>query len=200
MKSGGMKPKHRAYRMGARAEAAADTHRRILEAAIELFGERPYDEVSLADVAEAAQVTVQTVLRRFVSKEGLTEAAIARGVEEVRTQRWAAPAGDLDATVQGLVEHYEKWGERSLRFLSQEERTPAMRELTDAGRALHYEWVDHAFSARLASAKGAVRERLRARLVAVTDVAVWKIMRRDLGLSAGATELALRELVAAVLA
>jgi AcrR family transcriptional regulator len=195
-----VKSKRRVYRMGARAEAAAETHRRILDAAIELFGARLYDDVSLADVAEAAQVTVQTVLRRFASKEGLTEAAIARGVDEVRRQRWAAPAGDLAATVQGLVEHYERWGERSLRCLSQEERTPAMRNLTDAGRALHREWVEHAFSARLCAAKGAARERLRARLVAVTDVYVWKIMRRDLGLSPGATELALRELVAAVLA
>lgn len=195
-----MKSKRRVYRMGARAEAAADTHRRVLEAAIELFGNRPYDEVSLADVADAAGVTVQTVLRRFASKEGLTEAAIARGVEEVRSQRWAAPTGDLAATVHGLVEHYEAWGERSLRFLSQEERSPAVRELTDAGRALHREWVEHAFSGRLAAEKGAARQRLRARLVAVTDVFVWKIIRRDLGLSPGATELTLRELVAAVLA
>lgn len=186
--------------MGARAEAAAGTHRRVLEAAIALFGERLYDDVSLADVASAADVTVQTVLRRFASKEGLTQAAIELGVEAVRNQRWAAPAGDLAATVRGLVEHYEAWGERSLRFLSQEDRTPAMRRITDAGRELHREWVDHAFAARLSAAKGPVRERLRARLVAVTDVFVWKIIRRDLGLSLAATELTLRELVAAVLA
>lgn len=190
----------RAYRMGARAEAAADTHRRILEAAIQLFGERLYDEVSLADVAGAAGVTGQTVLRRFGSKEGLTEAAIALGVEEVRRQRWAASAGDVVAAVRGLVEHYETWGERSLRFLAQEQRTPAMGRVTALGRALHHQWVERAFEPWLSAARGAQRQRLRARLIAVTDVSVWKIMRRDLGLDARATELTLRELVTAVLA
>lgn len=195
-----MTQRPRAYRMGARAEAAAETHRRILEAAIQLFGERLYDEVSLADVAGAAGVTGQTVLRRFGSKEGLTEAAIALGVEEVRRQRWAAPAGDVVAAVRGLVEHYETWGERSLRFLAQEQRTPAMGRVTALGRALHHQWVERAFEPWLSAARGAQRQRLRARLIAVTDVSVWKIMRRDLGLDARATELTLRELVTAVLA
>ncbi len=194
-----MTTKRRVYRMEARAEAAAETHQRILDAAITLFGERLADDVSLADVAAAAGVTVQTVLRRFVSREGLTEAALARGEEEVRRQRWEAPAGDLEAIVHGLLEHYEVWGDRSLRFLSQEERTPAMRRITDAGRQLHADWVEHAFSAHLAATKGAARVRLRAQLIAVTDVFVWKVVRRDLGLDLRATELTLRELITAVL-
>ena len=194
-----MKPRRRAYRMEKRAEDAAETHRRILDAAIRLFGER-LDEVSLADVATAADVTVQTVLRRFGSKEGLTEAAINMGTDEVKRQRWLAPSNDLSASVRGLVEHYEQWGERSLRFLSHEARSPAIRRLTDAGRALHRDWVDHAFAARLAAAKGAARDRLRARLVAVTDVFVWKILRHDHGFSVATTELTLRELITAVIA
>jgi AcrR family transcriptional regulator len=185
--------------MTARADAAAETGRRILEAAIRLFGERRYDEVSLADVARDAGVTVQTVLRRFGSKEGLTEAAIALGVEQVRRERWT-PAGGVAAAVANLVEHYEAWGDRSLRFLAQEQRTPAMRRVTDAGRAVHHEWVERVFAAGLAAARGDARVRLRARLIAATDVYVWKIMRRDLGLDARATETAMRELVQAVMA
>jgi AcrR family transcriptional regulator len=190
----------RAYRMNVRAKTAADTHRRILDAAIQLFGERLYDEVSLGDVAGVAGVTVQTVLRRFGSKDGLTEAAVALGLEEVRRARFTAPPGDVAAAVRGLVEHYEAWGDRSLRFLAQESRTPAMRRVTDAGRALHREWVGHAFGPRLARTTGAARARLRARLIAVTDVYVWKIVRRDLGLGAKATEVTMRELVEAVVA
>lgn len=188
----------RPYRMSARAESAAETHRRIVEAAIHHFGERPYDDVSLADVAGDAGVTVQTVLRRFGSKEGLTEAAIVAGTEAVRQQRWSAPPGDVDAAIRALVEHYELWGERSLRFLAQEERVAAVKRVTEAARALHYEWVDHVFRERLASARGQARVRLRAQLVAATDVYVWKIMRRDLGLDARATERAMRELVASI--
>ena len=190
----------RIYRMSARAKAAASTHTRILEVAIRQFSDRFYDEVSLAEVAREAGVTVQTVLRRFGSKEGLTEAATALGVERVRIERWTSRPGDLDAAVRGLLAHYEMWGDRSLRFLAQEQRVAAMGRVVDAGRALHHEWVDHVFAPWLARKRGAARARLRARLMAVTDVYVWKIVRRDLGLDSRAVEVTLRELVAAVVA
>jgi AcrR family transcriptional regulator len=184
--------------MQARAVAAAATGRRILEAAIHNFGGRPYDEVTLADVAREACVTVQTVLRRFGSKEGLVAAAAELGADEVRAQRWETAPGDLEAAVRGLVEHYELWGERSLRFLAQEERVEAMRRVSDAGRRLHHDWVEHAFGPQLDAVSAAARERLLAQLVAVTDVSVWKILRRDLGLDASETERSIRELVGAV--
>lgn len=196
MNSSGSRP----YRMQARAESAAETHRRIVEAATRLFVDRHYDELSLAEVAGAAGVTVQTVLRRFGSKDGLIDAAATLGLEEVRRSRFAPPPGELDEAVRNLVAHYEAWGDRSVRFLSQEERVPAMKRLVTAGRALHQEWVDHAFGPYLRKARGPARERLRARLVAATDVYAWKIVRRDLGLDARATELTLRELLAAILA
>jgi AcrR family transcriptional regulator len=188
----------RAYRMGVRAEAAAETRARILAAAIRRFGERSYDEVALPAVAREAGVTVQTVLRRFGSKEGLAEAATALGVERVRAERWSSPPGDLDAAVRGLLAHYEEWGDRSLRFLAQEQRVPAMGRVVAAGRALHHEWVDHVFAPWLARTRGASRVRVRARLVAVTDVYVWKILRRDLALDERTAEKTLRELVVAV--
>ena len=188
----------RSYRMGARAEAAAATHGRILEAGIRQLGDRAYDEVSLAEVAREAGVTVQTVLRRFGSKEGLAEAATVLGVERVRAGRFRSVPGDLDGAVRGLLAHYEEWGDRSLRFLAQEERVSAMRDVVRAGRALHHEWVDHAFAPWLARRRGVARSRLRAQLVAVTDVYVWKVLRRDLGLDPRGLETTLRELVAAV--
>lgn len=190
----------RAYRMSARAEAAAQTHRAILEAAIRRFGAHPWEEVSLADVAREAGVTVQTVLRRFGSKEGLGEGALALGTAAVREERFSSPVGDLKAAVQGLMRHYETWGDRSLLFLSQENRVPAMRRLTDAGRSLHHEWVDHVFAPWLAKARGGARLRLRARLIATTDVYAWKILRRDLGFEPRAAEQTLREHLEAVLA
>lgn len=184
--------------MTVRADAAAATHRRILEAAMRLMGVKLYDELSLADVAKEARVTVQTVLRRFGSKEGLAEAATTLGLEEVRKTRSVAPVGDVAAAMRELVTHYEEWGDRSLRFLAQELRTPAMRRVTDAGRALHYEWVDRLFAPWLSPAGPAARVRLRAQLIAATDVYTWKILRRDLGLDARATQQAMRELVEAL--
>ena len=57
--------KKRAYRMGARAEAAEETRRRIEGATVALFLERYLDQITLEDIAERAEVSVQTVLRHW---------------------------------------------------------------------------------------------------------------------------------------
>ena len=56
-------PEPRAYRMGARAESAALTRERVLDAAAACFGEQDYDAVSLREIAERAGVGLQTVVR-----------------------------------------------------------------------------------------------------------------------------------------
>lgn len=188
----------RPYRMRARAEAAAETGRRILEATIELHGERFFDQVSLEDIAERAGVTVRTVIRRFGSKERLIEAAAEEGTRQVKHQRYQAPVGDIEGAVGNLVDHYEEWGDTALRLLAQEGRVAAFRSVTDAGRALHYEWVERTFAPLLAGRTGTARRRLLARLIAICDVYFWKLLRRDLGLSREQTELAIREVIEAL--
>jgi AcrR family transcriptional regulator len=185
--------------MRARAEAAAETGRRILEAVIELHRERFFDQVSLEDIAERAQVTVQTVIRRFGSKERLIEAAAEEGTRQVVRQRDQAPVGDVEGAVNNLVDHYEEWGESALRLLAQEERVSAFRSVTDAGRAIHYQWVERTFAPLLAERTGEERRRLLAELIAICDVYFWKLLRRDLGLSREQTELAIRETILALI-
>ena len=185
-------PQKRPYRMGARAEAAAETGRRILEAVIELHRERFFDQVSLEDIAERAGVTVQTVLRRFGSKEQLIEAAAEEGNRQVTHQRDQAPVGDIEGAVKNLMEHYEEWGETALRLLAQEERVAAFRSITDTARAFHYEWVERTFGPLLAERTG------EAELIAICDVYFWKLLRRDVGLSREQTELAIRETILAL--
>src|SRR3712207_1924533 len=199
MKSGKQgTPNKRRYRMRVRAEAAAETGRRILEAVIELHTERFFDQVSLEDIAERAGVTVQTVIRRFGSKERLIEAAAEEANRRVVRQRDQAPVGDVEGLVKNLVDHYEKWGDGVLRLLAQEERVPALRSVTDAGRALHYQWVERVFAPLLAERTGKARRRLLAELIAICDVYFWKLLRRDLGLSREQTELAIRETILAL--
>jgi AcrR family transcriptional regulator len=184
--------------MQARAEAAADTQRRIVEAAMHAFSERLYDQVALEEIARRAGVTFQTVMRRFGSKEKLFAVAAATGRARVLTRRSQPPVGDLRAAVHVLIEEYEELGDMMLRFLGQEERVPAIRELTDAGRALHREWVERVFESQLRPCKGSARRVRRATLIAATDLLVWKLLRRDLSLSKGETERAVIELVRAL--
>ena len=191
-------PQKRPYRMRARAEAAAETGRRILEATMELHRERFFDQVSLEDIAERAGVTVRTVIRRFGSKEQLIEAAAEEGTRQVTDQRYRVPIGDVMGAANNLVDHYEEWGDSTLRLLAQEERVAAFRSITDAGRAFHHEWVERTFAPLLAKRTGEERRRLLAELIAVCDVYFWKLLRRDLGLSRAQTELAIRETILAL--
>jgi AcrR family transcriptional regulator len=188
----------RPYRMDARAKAAEETGRRILEAVFELYTERYFDQVSLEDVAERAGVTVQTVLRRFGNKDRLLDAATEAARGRVAGQRDEAPVGDVAAAVENIVTHYEEMGDKVLRLLAQEDRVPAFRRATDVGRALHYEWVERTFAPLLAGHTGEAHERLLAELIAICDVYVWKVLRRDLGLSRRQTELALTEMILAL--
>src|SRR5688572_13714824 len=112
----------RSYRMIARAEAAAATGERILDAAVEAFWEDPGGQVSLDEIARRAGVTVQTVIRRFGGRDGLFTAAAAREAEKVSRQRDQAPAGDPAAALRVLLDHYEAMGDRVLRLLAEEER------------------------------------------------------------------------------
>jgi AcrR family transcriptional regulator len=183
--------------MVVRAESAATTAERIIAAAMELFLARPYDEISLDEVARVADVTVQTVLRRFGTKEKLVAATAEVGLRRVRQERDEAPIGDVAGAVANLMDHYEEWGDRVLLMLSQEDRVAPLRRVTDAGRALHRRWVERTFAPWLGG-PGERRRLRRAQLLAVTDVYVWKLLRRDQRMSRRATERALRDLVARI--
>jgi len=185
----------RPYRMQARAEAAAETRSRILRAVLDLHVERFHDQITLEDVARRAGVTGQTVLRHFGSRDRLVTAAAEQAMSEVVEQRSAAPVGDVDGAVENLLDHYEEWGRSALRLLAQEDRVPQLRAVADGGRAAHYAWVERTFGPFLAETPDAL---LRPKLVTLTDVFTWKLLRLDLGLDRAETASALATMIRAV--
>jgi len=186
----------REYRMTARAEAAAATAARIVDAAVELFWEQPTDQIRLEEVATRAGVTVQTVIRRFGGREGLFEAAASREQGRVREARAAVAPGDVPGAVANLMDHYEALGDRVLRLLAEEDRILAVRDIVERGRALHREWCRAAFAPFLIGLTGVARDRRLAQLVAVCDVYTWKLLRHDCGLSRAQTAKAVTEMLA----
>jgi AcrR family transcriptional regulator len=181
--------------MTARAEAVAGTRRRLLDAALEHFSARPYDEVTLRDLAASAGTTVQTLLRHFASKETLFAESARLAEDRVRAERrLPGPVGPREA-VRTLVAHYERDGDVQLRLLAQEDRVPVVRAITDAGRAMHREWVEHALAGLLGDRRGAARERRLHALVAATDLSTWRLLRRELGLGRAATEAVMTDLL-----
>lgn len=186
----------RPYRMRARATSSAETGRRILRAVIDLHVERFHDQITLEDIARRAEVTVQTVLRRFGSRDGLVSAAGAYAEGEVLAQRRQAPHGDVAGAVDNLVEHYEAWGRSVLRLLAQEDRVPQFHGLAERGRQGHHEWVETTFGPFRARPADRV---LRAKLIVLTDVYVWKLLRLDLGLEREEVAMAIADMVRAVI-
>jgi AcrR family transcriptional regulator len=188
----------RSYRMVARAEASAALRKRIVDSTERLFAELASDRFSLEDVAVGAGTTVQTVLRHFGSKDRLLRATMARGMDRVREQRMEAPIDDVPAAVRNLVDHYEDRGDMVLRWLAEEDRNPFMHEVLDHGREFHHDWVMRTFAPQLERARGAAKRRRLAQLVAITDVYVWKLLRRDMRLARQQTQAAIIELIEAL--
>jgi AcrR family transcriptional regulator len=183
--------------MSARAEAAAATGERLLEAAWNHFGTRAYEDVRLRDIAADAGVTEQTLLARFHSKDALLAAAYRWWGRREMSRRDAAPVGRFAEAVTNVFDHYEAHGTAILRMLSQEDRIPAVREMTDLGRDYHRDWVSRVFEPVLSGLPPTARERRLASLVIATDVLVWKLLRGDMQFGRSQSERIVLEMIEA---
>jgi hypothetical protein len=142
---------------------------------------------------------VQTVLRRFGSKEGLVRAVTESQTPEVTAQRDEASIGDIARAIANLVDHYESIGDLVMLLLRQEERVPSFAEVTAFGKKYHAGWIDRVFARWLEERTGDERHRLHAQLVATCDTYTWYLLRRQQGLSRAQTQLALIEIVTGIL-
>jgi AcrR family transcriptional regulator len=189
---------NRQYTMGARAEGARATRERIADAAWRRFSEYAYELVRLADIASDAGVSVQTVHSVFGQKDDLFIAAWRHFAGEIGIHRDTAPHGDVKTAVRLLYDTYESGADAALRLVAQEERIPAVRKMTDAGRAYHRDWVGRTFAPLLAEVAGAARERRHVELIVATDVLVWKLLRREMQLSRAAAERLVVEMIQSI--
>ena len=101
---------HRRYVQAARAEAAADTARRILEAFLARLMTQWFDQITLDRVADDAGVTVQTVVRRFGGKDGVVGELWLDGFTRLRAAIEAAPiTSDPLRDLEGINIVYRQW-------------------------------------------------------------------------------------------
>lgn len=182
--------------MTARAEQTERTGERIIDAMLRRYAEVPYDRIRLEDVAADAEVTVQTVVRRFGSKHGLLAATIERELVQLAAHRAAAMGSSPERTVRALLAFYEDHGLLILKVYAEAHQAPGVPEIAARGRAYHVGWCREAFAESLADVRGkALRERRLAQVVALCDATTWRILRFDGGLSPQQTERALLELL-----
>jgi AcrR family transcriptional regulator len=177
------------YNMELRAAAAEATRERILVAAADVFLERWYDDVTLAELAKRAGVSGQTLINHYGGKEQLATAAFEYQSKAITQRRYTPEPGDVEGAVEALVEDYEITGDAVIRMLALEERVATLGPLLKRGRKGHREWVETMFEA----------PELTHELIVATDVYSWKLLRRDQGLSRERTSAAIRHMVQAIL-
>jgi AcrR family transcriptional regulator len=192
-------PATRPYRQRRRAARAEANTERILRASYELFLERPFEQITLAAVAERAGVGLQTVIRRVGTKDGLARATNAWVVPQLAGERGEPDSADPLEVAAAMARHYERWGEATDRMMRQEDVSPALAEAAAAGRRAHREWIEAAFAEPLRALAPSERRRSAARLAAVCGVELWLVLRRDGGLSAAEARDAVADLIAASL-
>jgi AcrR family transcriptional regulator len=173
----------RPYKKVAREQGQQLTREALLDAAVDEFYNERWQKTSLDALATRAGVTKQTLLRHFGSKDGLLLQALMRGGSQVLNQRWSAPAGDVEAAVENLLDHYEEWGERALRIGAWQGGPPMLAKLSRMARQVHYDWVEHAFGQSLDGLEEPARARRRAALIALCDVHTWWLFTRELRLT-----------------
>ena len=181
----------RSYSSPIREQRAAETRERIVAAAQELFTDDS-TEFTVERVAAMAGVSVQTVLRAFGNRDGVIMAAIGTfRADHGGTEAQHIAVEPFTSTADGvtaLFDDYETIGDRVIRMLAEERRVAGFVEVAATGRAMHRRWVDDGFRPALRAHRARRRTEVTTAVVAATDVYVWKLLRRDLGLERAAAE------------
>jgi AcrR family transcriptional regulator len=136
---------------GLRAKHKADRHRRILEAAAELFRTSGYDSVKMEAIAAAAEVSIGTIYNYYKNKGDLLVAIVSMEVHEVLAageQVIAKPPLNPEKAVAKLIANYI---EHSLVYLSKEMWRQAMAITTqqpDSPFGVAYGKLDEALTSQ----------------------------------------------------
>ena len=101
----------RGYTLKRRADSAAATRRRIVDAAVAVYLERGVTGASIQAIAEQADVARGTVINHFGGADGILEAVLDRAAEEVEI-----PGPELLAGATSLEERIRRYVDLNFRF------------------------------------------------------------------------------------
>lgn len=133
---------------GRRARKARETRERIAAVALRLVLERGYDETTLDDIAEAADISRRTFFHYFPSKEAILQAVEDGAEDAFREGLAAAPdgAGALNAVEQALTSMVDRYASDEALAI---DRVMRSTEALRARKQANYERQEHALFAAL---------------------------------------------------
>jgi len=149
------------------------THEAIVSAARELFVVRGYDDVTIPEIAERAEVAVSTIFAHFASKDAIFFSGWTAMTEDFERFVAGAPADEpvLDVLRRWYAEYWpsyasadEWWGPERYRLIAE---TPAL----DAQRRHRVAQLQRVFAAAFARELDEEPDDLRPRLLAATALA-----------------------------
>ncbi len=180
-----MKLETRKYDSSKRKARAEERRKHILKCSARLISAASEDAFRLEDVAKAAGVSVQTILRAFGSRVGLMIATLeTEAPDAVDFTRFTnIEVSNLDSFVRTVFTVYDKIGDLVIRALADEHRSPEFQKTLEVGRTFHREWVSQVFGSYIDRRPPKEQPVLFRALMTATDIYIWKILRRDEALS-----------------
>jgi len=185
----------RSYQMSKRAESSAQTERAIFSATADLWRERPFAEITLEAIAERANVSVRTIIRRFGSRDELFNTCIQNDSSNIESDREKAEVGNVESAIHYLLKDYEAYGDAVVRTLAVEGHIDAAKKVLQAGREYHRQWCARIFTPFLPDNESKLYEHELTAFVATTELYLWKLLRRDLNYDLSQTHQTFKRLV-----
>ena len=182
-----MKSQRSTYNNTNRQLKAEETKLSIIKAWGRLWAKYSINEITLEMIAEEADVTTRTILRKFGSKEGLMIDSLSYDPAEISNQRDLAKPGDIDDILNTLLSSYEQMGDAAIRTINLESELEIARKIGKKGRIQHRNWCIKVFAPYLPDPKSPDYEINLTSFIAVTEIYLWKLMRRDLKYSKNRT-------------
>lgn len=185
----GEQKEKRKYVQGRRAQEAEARTARILDTCIDLFLEKPLIEISLAEIAERAGVGLQTLIRRFETKEKLVTAVLLEVAQRIGKSRAGLieNPNDPQSVVDVVCAQYEQWHPYTIAHQRQEATMPILAQFNEIARGNHSAWIKLAFEEPLSALPADESRRVHARLVATTSFETWFWLNQRHELSFGET-------------
>jgi AcrR family transcriptional regulator len=161
---------------GLRERKKQRTRETIERVALELFAERGYHETTLADIADAADVSRRTIFSYFENKEDILfceEGASIDGIKEMLERR---PPGTT--TVEALREFIASAPPPDEEALLRKKIVAANPELLMRGRA-HIAGLESVLAESIAKDLGAGPDDVRPALIAASMIAAFTAVREQ---------------------
>jgi AcrR family transcriptional regulator len=167
--------------MEQRAKSSAQTAEKIILSTLQLWKEKPLNEITLESIADKSGVTIRTILRKFGSRDGLIQSCLSHDASIIIEERAHAPEGDIDGILHALLSNYEKMGDAGIRTIYMENELEEAKDIGEKGRKIHREWCARVFAPFLPDSGYEEYEIKLTAFITATEIYLWKLLRKDLG-------------------